>query len=136
MSSWIFNWSSRVIMWIGGTSMAWRPYLCYPLSKPGACLLPLFYPVPRLINLLFLLARYPDKITFLRGNHENRDLCKTYGFYGLSRPHCAAPYTLKEPTVQTNSSKNTAAPLCGKHAVSVIHLTSIPPQHPLSPFAN
>jgi len=33
-------------------------------------------------SLLFALkARYPDKITIIRGNHECRNITKNYGFY-------------------------------------------------------
>lgn len=33
-------------------------------------------------HLLALKAKWPDRITLLRGNHESRQITQVYGFYG------------------------------------------------------
>ena len=39
------------------------------------------YSVETFSLILCLKVRYKDRITILRGNHENREINKIYGFY-------------------------------------------------------
>ena len=45
------------------------------------------------VSLIFALKlRYRDRVTILRGNHENKEINKIYGFYDECRYFRVMPY--------------------------------------------